>query len=110
MNTTKSKLKKQAQTRQSVEDEVLASILKLSQDTFNQDEENRRFIDESLKADKIRIDRQILEQQNREYEESLVLDREKALQKSKEKELPIDDVPKTREELRAARLRYFNSK
>jgi hypothetical protein len=74
------------------------------------DENTRRILEESSKQHKIRIDREILEQQNREYEESLVLDREKALQKSKEKELPIDDVPKTREELRAARLRYFNSK
>ena len=82
------------------EDEMLARILKLSEDTFSYDEENRRFTEQILASEKMRIDREIVEQQNREYEESIALDRQK---KSKtivkpltEEKLPYD-IPKIRE-------------
>ena len=88
------------------EDEILARVLKLSQETFTYDEETRRFIEDTSIRDKILADRLIIEEQKREYEQSLAIDREKERQKTIEK--PEDeDIPKTREELREARLRYF---
>ena len=109
-----SRIKKRATEKPSREstDETLALILKLSEDTFNDEEHTRRVLEESLNQEKMRVDRAILEQQNREYEESLALDRAKALKKSEEdalrQDVPVPDAPLTREELREARLRYFN--
>ena len=109
-----SRINKRATQKPSIEpDETLALILKLSEETFNNEEHTRRVLEESLNQEKMRIDRAILEQQNRDYEESIALDIAKASKKSQEDSLrhddPIeDDVPLTREELREARLRYFN--
>jgi hypothetical protein len=89
------------------EDEILARVLKLSQETFTYDEETRRFIQDTSIQDKILADRLIIEEQKREYEQSLAIDREKERQKTIEKLPEDEDIPKTREELREARLRYF---
>jgi hypothetical protein len=89
------------------EDEILARVLKLSQETFTYDEETRRFIEDTSIQDKILADRLIIEEQKREYEQSLAIDREKERQKTIEKLPEDEDIPKTREELREARLRYF---
>jgi hypothetical protein len=89
------------------EDEILARVLKLSQETFTYDEETRRFIEDTSIRDKILADRLIIEEQKREYEQSLAIDREKERQKTIEKLPEDEDIPKTREELREARLRYF---
>jgi|LakMenE01Jun11ns_1017448.scaffolds.fasta_scaffold7973276_1 hypothetical protein len=89
------------------EDEILARVLKLSQETFTYDEETRRFIEDTSIRDKILADRLIIEEQKREYEQSLAIDREKERQKTIEKLPEDEDIPKTREELGEARLRYF---
>lgn len=89
------------------EDEILARVLKLSQETFTYDEEIRRFIQDTSIQDKILADRLIIEEQKREYKQSLAIDREKERQKTIEKLPEDEDIPKTREELREARLRYF---
>ena len=89
------------------EDEILTRVLKLSQETFIYDEESRRFIENTSIQDKILADRLIIEEQKREYEQSLAIDREKERQKPIEKLPEDDDIPKTLKELREARLRHF---
>lgn len=85
--------------------EIIDRVLELSRQTFLEDEEIRQFINGETRQEKIRIDREIIEQQRREYEECLEADRKKDLEKKVEEE--PDDVPKTREELRLARLKHF---
>jgi hypothetical protein len=85
--------------------EIINRVLELSRQTFLEDEEIRQFINGETRQEKIRIDREIIEQQKREYEECLEADRKKDLEKKVEEE--PDHVPKTREEIRLARLKHF---
>ena len=66
------------------------------------------------KTNKIKQSRTIIEQQDFEYEEALKHDKEKEKtikkEKEKEKEKEIEDKPKTKEEMRNARLNFFQRK
>ena len=88
------------------EDEILAEVLKISEEMYKTE-----------KSAKILEDRVIIEQQNREYEMSVADDfakmsvAKKLFDDEKKCDLiaedVIEDVPKTREDLRTARLKHF---